>query len=280
MAGGEAGMTTLPGPGAGQAARCIAAAARRGVAGGGAGVHPTRQPSPARPAAADALQVTGDVATGLVAAVALPGGEGGAGRAGRLAVAAVHHRVTAAVLSAANLPAVGRPGPAGYRREHHRRPALAGKLLETDLRAGSAVTRVAQRLALVFPAGEKATARQGANVLGQDAADLAALVLSTASLFSAALAAPGVIRPGGQLGTSQLLVHVAATAPNQRGAWAGRTSTCVAEMCAGVRLAGRATLELTTAHQSAYRDGVRAGSPLHPELLQAQPPAGAVCYPI
>ena len=77
----------------------------------------------------------------------------------------------------------------------------------------------------MFPAGEKATARQGANVLGQDAADLAALVLSTASLFSAALAAPGVIRPGGQLGTSQLLVHVAATAPNQRGAWAGRTST-------------------------------------------------------
>ena len=62
-------------------------------------------------------------------------------------------------------------------------------------------------------------------MLGQDTARLPALVLSAASLFSAALAAPGVIRPGGQLGTSQLLVHVAATAPNQRGAWAGRTST-------------------------------------------------------
>lgn len=143
-------MTTLPGPGAGQAARCIAAAARRGVAGGGAGVHPTRQPSPTRPAAADALQVAGDVATGLVAAVALPGGERGAGRAGRLAVAAVHHRVTADVPPAANLPAVRRPGPARHRREHHRRPALAGKLLETHLRAGSAVTRVAQRIALTL----------------------------------------------------------------------------------------------------------------------------------
>lgn len=280
MAGGEAGVTTLPRPGAGQAARSIAAAARRGVAGGGTGVDSTRQPSPTGPAAADALQVAGDVSTGLVAAVALPGGESGAGRAGRLAVTAVHHRVTAAVLPAANLPAVGRAGPTGNWWVHHRRSALAGKLLETDLRAGSAVPRMAQRLALVFPTGEKATARQGANMLGQNTARLPALVLSAASLFSAALATPGVIRPGGQLGTGQLLVHVAATTPHQCGAWAGRTTTCVAGMCAGVGQTGRATLQLATADQAAHRDGVRAGSPLHPELLQAEPPAGAVCYPI
>ena len=209
MAGRGAGVAARPRDTAALGTRGRAGA---GVAGAGARVLAARHPGATGSATRDALNVAGKVLPLLVAPVAGLHSERCTGRAGLLAVAVVTHRMRTIVAPPARPAALRRPDSAGHGRVQHRHAAGAGKLVEADHGAAGALAPVTGLLAAVLGAREELAAEERAGVVRQDAALLATLVPATQPLGLALLPAPGVVRPAGQFGAGQLLVHVAAPA--------------------------------------------------------------------
>ena len=182
--------------------------------------------------------------------------EGGAGRAGLLAVALVAHWMVARVSSGADPRALRGSHSTGHRGVDDCRAAGTGQLLETDHGAPRTLAPVTELLAAVQRTAEQLAAEERTGVLHHDAALLAALVSAAGSLGLALLAAPGIVSPRGQLGAGQLAVHVATAAPHQGGERARQAESGVARQGAEMRRGGGTTGQRFLALFSACGDRV------------------------
>jgi len=245
----------------------------------GAPVTTTGQRPPALLTAGDSLHQAGDVPPLLPATVADLVGEVSAGRAVSVTVAGVVYRVTAGMFSPARLGAVRWPGPAGDGRVDDGRPAVASQLVEADVVTGVTVAGVTVLLTVVELAGEELVAEERTRVLHSDAAQLATLVSPAASLLLTLPLTPSIVRPAGHLGAGDLLVHVAAPAPDAGGEGAGGAGAQVTPGLAGVRGGGRSAGERLATDCSTDRDLVSTAGPgLLPQ--QGGPAAGAGGDPV
>ena len=92
---------------------------------------------------------------------------------------------------------------------------------------GVTVTGVATLLTVVEPAGQEFVTDERAGMFQSDTAQLSTLVSPAASLLLTSSPTASIIRPGGHLGTGQVLVHVATATPDTGGEGTGGTGAQV-----------------------------------------------------
>jgi len=156
-----------------------------------------------------------------VASVAQLGGELRAWRTVVLAVTGMIGRVGARMVPCTRLSALRWFGPACDWRVQNRRATGAGQLVKADAGTGFTVPTMTEVLTPVESTREQFPADERAFMVHLDATELVALVPTAGPLLLATLLTPSIVGSAGELAAGNLLVHVAAPAPDH-----GTLRTC------------------------------------------------------